>query len=260
MNLKHTSVCTGVIAGSILIFSHAPTHAASFTAQDAVSAGCVTKTTCNVDGFTLTATKNGIADPEITQKTVGGVLGLGIAANASPAGVNNDQSQGEIDIDEALSVGFASVQKLTSLDLSFLYRPGVYYDQVYEMATATPLGSSLKGLLTITGEKTATWTFNGITSDAVNLSPSSEGSGGSYRILNPFGDLTTAGLSLIPQLNTIRGTSKIPGGYANSDFALSRVETASVAAIPESSAAAVLLSFGAMIPLGLRRRRRANVS
>ena len=260
MNLKHTSVCTGVIAGSILIFSHAPTHAASFTAQNAVDAGCVTQTTCKVEGFTLTAKKNGVADPQITQKTVGGVLGLGVAADASPAGIQKDQSQGEIDIDETLSVAFASVQKLTSLDLSFLYRPGVYSDAVYEMATATPLGSSLKGLLTITGEKTATWTFDGITSAAVNLSPSSEGSGGSYRILNPFGDLATTGLSLIPQLNTIPGGSKVPEGYPNSDFALSRVETASVAAIPESSAVAVILGFGAIVPLGLRRRRRVNVS
>ena len=175
LNFQQSLTCIGLVVSS-LVAANAPAHAAAFTASDADPV-CFGRTTCTVNNFfTLTAQKNGDANPQITHKAVGGVLGLGVAATAKSASTT-DQSSGEIDSDESLSVGFKSVQYLTALDLSFLYQPGVYGDKVYEMALATPLGSSLKGLLTVTGNATASWTFNGITSAASvkNLSPSLEG-------------------------------------------------------------------------------------
>ncbi len=250
---QRASACMGLVASS-LIAANAPAHAAAFTTADAGQA-CFAQTTCTVNNFfTITAQKDGVANPQITYKTVGGVLGFGVAADANNLAA--DQSYGEIDDDESLSVGFKSIQKVTALDLSFLYQPGVYGDQVYEMALATPLGSSLRGLLTVTGDTTATWSFNGTTSAASvkNLSPSIEGKAGEYEISNPFGDMLVSGFSLTPNLNAIQGTSTVAKGASNSDFALVGAQTASV---PEPGAAGAIVGVGAMAGLRLRRRRIA---
>ena len=254
LSFQQSLASIGLVVSS-LVAANAPAHAAAFTASDADPV-CFGRTTCTVNNFfTLTAQKNGDANPQITHKAVGGVLGLGVAKDAkNPA---SDQSYGEIDSDESLSVGFKSVQQVTALDLSFLYQPGVYGDQVYEMALATPLGSALKGLLTVTGNTTATWTFNGNTSTASvkNLSPSVEGDAGEYEISNPFGNMLVSGFSLTPNLNTIPGTNTIAKGAANSDFALAGVKTAT--SVPEPGAAGAVLGVGAMAGLRLRRRRVA---
>ena len=253
LNLQRASACIGLVVGS-LIAANAPAHAAAFTASDADPA-CFTQTTCTVNNFfTLTAQNNGVKPPQITHKTVAGVTGLGVATDATTLAL--DQSYGEIDSRESLSVGFQSVQQLTALDLSFLYQPGVYGDQVYEMALATPLGSTLNGLLTVTGDATATWTFNGITSNAsvMNLSPSTASGAGEYEISNPFGDMLISGFSLTPNLNTIPGTNTVKIGATNSDFSLAGVKTASV---PEPGAAGAIVGVGAMAGLRVRRRRIA---
>ena len=252
-NFQQVSACVGLVVSSLMA-ANAPAHAAAFTASDATA--CSSQTTCTVNNFfTLTAQKNGVTNPQITYKTVGGVPGLGVATNAQD--LASDQSYGEIDYGESLSVGFKSVQQLTALDLSFLYQPNVYGDQVYEMALATPLGSTLKGLLTVTGDTTATWTFNGNTSAASvkNLSPSLTDSAGEYEISNPFGDMLISGFSLTANLNTIPGTNTVAASYHNSDFSLAGVKTAT--SVPEPGAAGAVLGVAAMAGLRLRRRRIA---
>uniref|UniRef100_A0ACD5GTT2 Uncharacterized protein n=1 Tax=Desertifilum tharense IPPAS B-1220 TaxID=1781255 RepID=A0ACD5GTT2_9CYAN len=125
--------------------------AASFTAADAEF--CVGQNTCLVnDFFTLTAQPG---NKEITTKTIGGVQGLGVADDAQNLG--RDPSRGEIDIGEILRVDFARSSVLEFLDLSFMYQPGVYEDEVFEIAQVT--SDAGVGTLTITGDTSAVWSL-----------------------------------------------------------------------------------------------------
>lgn len=243
MKLKQASTIVGLLASSALAFSVAPAHAASFTAADGVAAGCVGQTSCVVnDFFTLTA---GPGAKEITQKTEGGVLGLGVAQDADKLNFKKggDQSGGEIDVDEVLTVAFAKTSILDFLDLSFLYRPGVYADRVFEIALVDVLGSAMQGMLTVTGQTSATWSLGGT---VTNLSPSKKGSGGSYRIDNPFGDMKIAGFSLFPKDNSNVAS------FHDSDFSLSAV---GATAVPEPATVVGLLGVAALGKFGLRRKK-----
>lgn len=245
MNLKSISIFAGLIASTALAFSTAPARAASFSAQDAIDQGCVGQNSCTVNGFfNLSATKDGVANPQITKKIESGVTGLGVAKYANNLDyrdtVNGDPSGGEIDYGETLKVGFNTASVVDFLDLSYLYQPGVYADEVYEIAQVTSLGTVISGLLTVTGNTTATWSLADGT--VQNLSASLVGSGGSYRIYNPFGSTSITGFSLTPKLNG-PATS-----FRNSDFSLSGVKT-----VPEPGAVGALLGVGLLA--GLTRRR-----
>ncbi|GAP97159.1 PEP-CTERM sorting domain-containing protein [Leptolyngbya sp. NIES-2104] len=269
------SVLTGMIASGAIAAYQPAAQAASFTfnAQDAVSEGCVGQTTCTVnDFFSLEATtaRNTFA-PVLTQKTVGlganAVLGIGIDSsknkNSNPAGESGrTESQGEIDIDEILNVGFKKVGVLSALDLSFLYKPGSrqYGDDVFEAALVTLDDKTQSGTLTVKNETTAIWSLGG-SDDVINLSLSRNGFGGSYRIVNPFGDLKIKGFSLTGfkslakdkdgnLLKDKNGKPYYPAGSKNSDFALSRVE---VTKVPEP---ATLLGLGVVGLAALTRRRQ----
>lgn len=233
-------VLTGLLAASTIVLSNASAQAASFTAQDAVDDLCVGKTTCLVnDFFTLSTTPS---KRQLTQKTVNGTLGIGIAKNAS--NVSGDSSQGEIDLDESLMVKFAQAGVLESLQLSFLYQPGVFFDQVFEAALVTAEGVLSKvGTLKVTGDNSAVWSLGGT---VLNVSPSTSAGGGSYSILNPFGSTTIAGFSLTP---VKVGTAK---GSANSDFALS----AASVSVPEPATLAGLGLVSGL--LAVSRRRKAS--
>lgn len=244
MNLKQTALWFGLLTGGWLATTAPNAIAASFTAADAEF--CVGQNTCLVnDFFTLTAQPN---NKEITTKTIGGVQGLGVADDAQNLG--RDPSRGEIDIGEILRVDFARSSVLEFLDLSFMYQPGVYEDEVFEIAQVT--SDAGVGTLTITGDTSAVWSLGG---SVVNLSPSLVGRGGSYRILNPFSDSSISGFSLTPVLNT-DADGNIPTGFENSDFALSAVGTIEAEVkIPESSSTGALLGLGALFGLSWYRRR-----
>ncbi|HTL89456.1 MAG TPA: hypothetical protein VL134_08635, partial [Leptolyngbya sp.] len=189
------SLVAGLVAGSTIAAFQPSANAASFTAQDAVNAGCVGLTSCTVNGFYLKATDNSTPaqDRTITQKTIDGVVGLGVRN-----GMNSDPSSGEIDFNEILSVGFGQPNQqkaltLKSIDLSFLYQPGVYSDKVYEVALVSATGGSQVGKLRVTGDTSAVWSLGGT---VTNLAASIVGSGGSYRITNPFGDDKITGVKL----------------------------------------------------------------
>jgi PEP-CTERM motif len=234
MKLQQLSTGLGLVASSAIALSAIPTQAASFTVQDAT--GCVGSVTCTVNGFALTASK------KITQKTVGGISGLGVAADAS------DPSQGEIDRDETLKVLFPAVSALKELQLSHLYQPGVYADRVFEKAQITALDAlgnltNLVATLTVTGNKTAEVTSG----DVTNISPSLNKKGGSYLISDLFGDLEIGGF-ILTALSNGPATS-----FRNSDFTLTAVATT----VPEPGTLTALLGVGVIGGLVSRRRTKA---
>jgi hypothetical protein len=250
------SLLTGVLATGAIAAFQPSANAASFTfsAADAVNAGCVGQTNCNVNGFfTLGAstTRNAFA-PVLTQKTVGGVLGIGIDSSKDKNGETaNNQSAGEIDIDETLKVGFNGAGVLKALDLSFLYRPGVYNDGVFEVALVQADGGIGSGTLRVTSPNSAVWSLGGI---VTNLALSSKDKGGSYRISNPFGDIKITGFSLtaVAQKDS-KGTT--PAGAKNSDFTLSKVE---VTKVPEPTTVAGLGLVGLLAASRRRKVAKAN--
>ncbi len=265
---KHSLSLTGLIASSAIAAFQPAAHAASFTAQDAVNAGCVGQTTCTVNGFfslNASTTRNSLA-PVLTEKTVGGVKGLGIDSSKDKNGkhtgeTGNTESFGEIDVDELLGVKFKRAGVLHALDLSFLYKPGSrqYGDDVFEVALATADGKLGSGTLTVTGESSAIWSLGGT---VTNLSLSKKDNGGSYSILNPFGNVKITGFSLtaVPALakdaNGVllkdkKGKTYTPVGAKNSDFTLSRVE---VTKVPEPT---TVLGLGVVGLVAFARRRSA---
>ncbi|MGV0023465.1 PEP-CTERM sorting domain-containing protein [Phormidesmis priestleyi] len=243
--LIRLSVLAGLLSTGAIAFASTSAQAASFTAQDAVAQSCVGQQSCLVNNF-FTLSANPSKNRQLTQKTVGGILGIGVAQDAKK--LSGDTSQGEIDLGEVLKVSFKKAGILESLQLSFLYQPGVYYDQVFEAALVTANGVLNKvGKLTVTGNNTAVWNLaNG---SVVNVSPSVTNAGGSYSILNPFGKAEIAGFSLTPvKAKDING--KYPTGSKNSDFALS----AASVHVPEPT---TLAGLGVVGLLAASRRRKA---
>lgn len=256
MQNKHFSTYISLLAGSAIALSTTAAQAASFTAQDAVDAGCIGQSNCTVNGFVLDVTKTGVNEPEITTKTEGGIQGLGVARDASNLDftdvVNGDPSGGEIDLDEAFRVSFPIATVLEELQLSTLYQPGVFGDEVFEAAQITALDAlgnltATIATLTVQGDTLAVSTGGTVT----NISPSVEGSGGSYLISDLFGDLEIGGF-VLEAFSQTAGDGSTPTSFRNSDLTLTAVKTADV---PEPGAVAALLGVGA---LGLLARRRRH--
>ncbi|MGG6281575.1 PEP-CTERM sorting domain-containing protein [Leptolyngbya sp. AN03gr2] len=242
------SVLASVVATGAIAAFQPTANAASFTAQDAVNAGCVGASTCTVNSFKLTATDNSTPanSRTITQKTVNGLLGLGVSN-----GTNPDPSGGEIDFNEILSVGFGRSLNLKYLDLSFLYQPGVFNDAVFEVALVKETGGTQTGKLRVTGDTSAVW--ESTDGSVINLSPSTRRKGGAYRIFNPFGDSKIQGFSLTAlkvrsddPTKTCSTGKKCPSDSRNSDFALTAVQ------VPEPTTVAGLGLVGL---LAFARRR-----
>ncbi|KAM3090009.1 PEP-CTERM sorting domain-containing protein [Phormidesmis sp. 146-35] len=243
--LTRLSILAGVLSTGAIALTSTSAQAASFTAQDAVGQNCVGQQSCLVNNF-FKLSANPSNNRQLTQKTVGGILGIGVAQDAKK--LSSDSSQGEIDLGESLKVDFKKAGVLESLQLSFLYQPGVYFDQVFEAALVTAGGVlNTVGKLTVTSNNTAVWSLPG--GSVVNVSPSLTNEGGSYNILNPFGKTEIAGFSLTPvKVKDAKGN--YPSGSKNSDFALS----AASVHVPEP---ATLAGLGVVGLLAASRRRKA---
>ncbi|NEQ33495.1 MAG: PEP-CTERM sorting domain-containing protein [Leptolyngbya sp. SIO4C5] len=232
-----------VLAGAVTL----PAQAASFTASDAVGAGCPSAATCTVNGFTLD-----VVQPDgflMTEKTVAGVTGIGISEDGVSGKSASDPSQGEIDPGDILKVSFAE-SVVEYIDLSFLYLSkanGGRFDGLNEVAQVTASNGTV-GTLSVTGDEDsfdAIWSLS--TGSVVNLSPPTFDGGAAWKILNPFGD-TKISFFELTAVDSPRFSD-----HRDSDFALSAVATAED--IPEPTA---FIGLGLVAGAGTLLRRRVR--
>jgi hypothetical protein len=252
MNYKKSFAFIGLITSSALALSSNPAQAFNFnTSTDLGSCSALAgpftssglssttiKPNCKTgDGFTITPNPEG---KELQGKKVNGVIGVGVSGK-KPA---RDVVGGEIDYSESIVLTLPNPgDVLKSIGLSFLYRPGVFADTVWEAAKITT-NTGLEGILKVTGKDTASWSFgSGL---VTNLSPSKGNGGGYYDIANPFGNEKFDFLTLTPDTyDSVAKTSN-----ANSDFALTHATS-----VPEPTAIAGLgLVAGLLVAT---RRRKA---
>ncbi|MFB2979443.1 PEP-CTERM sorting domain-containing protein [Microseira sp. BLCC-F43] len=243
MNFKQASAFIGLLATSAIALSTAPAQAFNFASGNL--SGCTTGgTSCTTnDGFNITATGG-----TLQSKTVNNVTGLGVTGQ----GVD-----GEINLGESINLllpGGSGILK--SLDLGFMYQPGVFGDEVWERATVTAGG--LMGYLTVQNNTTALWEVAGlgISQTLTALSNSTQSGGGLYSILNPFGNNVVSSVNLTPYTYS---TSEVPGigtDYRNSDFSL--IGAQAERAVPEPTTLAGLGIVAGL--LATSRRRKANAA
>ncbi|NJL86596.1 MAG: PEP-CTERM sorting domain-containing protein [Leptolyngbyaceae cyanobacterium SM1_1_3] len=228
-----------ILAGATAL----PAQAASFTATDAIGAGCPATSSCEVNGFTLDVLQPG--GYKLTGKTVAGVAGIGISPDGTLLGGPTDPSFGEIDVNEVLKVSFAeSVVK--SIDLSFLFLSkanGGRFDGLNEVAQITASDGTV-GTLSVTGDEDDFGAVWSLAPDSVlNLSAPTFDGGASWRILNPFGNTKISFFELTPV------DSAQFSGDRDSDFALTAV------AVPEPTG---FVALGLVAGAGTLLRRRAR--
>ncbi len=270
MNCKKVSAFVSVIAGSALALSTSPAQAFNFTTGSNLGncsalagpfysglynqqiSNFTTPSCTTGDGFTLTATGG-----PLQGKIVNDVIGVGITKNA------NDPAPGEVNTGEELNLllpGTGGI--LQSLGLSFMYRPGVFADRVYEVAAAVS-DTNLTGTLRITSPTTALWNVAGlgIVDQIVNaVSGSNPDGGGWYNIVNPFGNSSLSSLVLKPipgstTADPYNPTNEWLNSFENSDFSLVSAEVKS-SSIPEPGTLAGLALVGGLLAASRRRQVR----
>lgn len=277
MNFKQASALVGLIASSTLALSTAPAQAAAFNFTSKTGLGtCAplagpfgnnnpninlslsTAANCQTaDGFKLQAGPSGKV---LQGKIDNNVIGVGVSGTSASDPV--DAVKAEIDNGEFLKLSLPGAGVLNALGLSFLYQPGVKFDSVFEAARVVT-DTGLEGILTVTGNTSATWSFAG--GSVVNLSPSTDSGGGYYNILNPFGNNVLSWIQLSPITRTMtaqmgnNGPRPIgPEDIANSDFALTSAK-ATVAAVPEPTTLVGLGLVGGLL-MASRRRKASPVA
>ncbi|GET37145.1 PEP-CTERM sorting domain-containing protein [Microseira wollei] len=239
MNFKQASAFIGLLATSTIALSTAPAQAFNFASGNL--SGCATGgTSCTTnDGFTITATGG-----TLESKTVNGVTGVGVGNQTVVAEINAGES---IDL---LLPGGSGI--LASLDLGFMYQPGVFSDQVLEKAIVTT-NTGLMGYLTVQNDTKALWEVAGlgISQTLTALSSSTQSGGGLYSILNPFGNNVVSSVRLEPSVYNSVATD-----YRNSDFSLMGAQAER--AVPEPTTLAGLGIVAGL--LAASRRRKANAA
>ncbi|MGI8504610.1 MAG: PEP-CTERM sorting domain-containing protein [Hassallia sp.] len=258
MNYKKSLTFIGLITTSVALSSN-PAQAFNFnTSTDLGSCSALAgpftssglssttiKPNCKTDdGFTITPNPEG---KELQGKKVNGVIGVGVSGN-KPV---RDVVGGEINYGESIVLTLPNPRDvLKNIGLSFLYRPGVFADTVWEAARITT-NTGLEGILTVTGKDTASWTFAG--GSVTNFSHSKGNGGGYYNIANPFGNAKFDFLTLTPVTYDSSYDSSVVAktSNANSDFALTHAAAKSV---PEPTTLAGLGLVGGLL-LATRRRK-----
>ena len=260
MNLKKAVAIVGLVASSASALSTAPARAfdlnsgslvgtcAPLTAgyytgaygqvlSNATASSCVTN-----DGFTLTPNTGSV----LQGKTVGGIKGVGITTNPSDPLTD---TLGEIDNSEALSLTHATGGIFDYIDFSFLYQPGVYSDEVFEVASIVA-NDGTSGTLSVIDNSTALWSVGGVAQAVTALSNSVEGAGGRYRVFNPFGNKFLTSLTLTALQNPL-----FAANYQNSDYSLVGAQLKSV---PEPTTLAGLGIVGGLLVASRRRRAKGT--
>ena len=257
MNYKKSLAFIGLITSSTLALSSNPAQAFNFTTKtdlgtcstlvDSFSPSGVDQSKLSncktADGFTLTPGPEG---KQLQGKTVNKVNGVGVSGVVPSDTI--DAVHGEVDYKESIKLTLPNPgDVLTSIGLSFLFQPKVFADQVYE-AVKIKTDTGLEGILKITGNASATWSYlSNAVSSVTNISPSTGKGGGYYDITNPFGNARFDFLTLTP----VTDGSVAFNSSANSDFALTHATATSV---PEPTTLAGLGLVGGLL-LATRRRK-----
>jgi len=257
MNYKKSLAFIGLITSSTLALSSNPAQAFNFTTHtdlgacstlvDSFSPSGVSLSklpNCKTaDGFTITPAPEG---KQLQGKTVNKINGVGVSGVVPSDPI--DAVRGEVDYKESIELTLPNPgDVLKSIGLSFLYQPGVFADKVYE-AVKIKTDTGLEGILKVTGNASASWSYlSGAVSSVTNLSPSTGKGGGYYDITNPFGNAKFDFLTLTP----VTYDSVAYNSSANSDFALT---SATAKSVPEPTTLAGLGLVGGLL-LATRRRK-----
>ncbi len=191
MKFQTKAILGSLLASGALVVAAAPAQAFNFNTDEALgecdpSLGAMGQSCATADGFTLEVTKageDGSLGGTLVTKTVDGTTGVGVYGDPS----KEHGSSEELDYGEEITASLATAEVIKSIELAFMYQPGEWDDGVFEVAEVTAGGKT--GTLAVTGDETATWTYDGKETLLSALSPSVEGGGGLYSILNPFGNI-----------------------------------------------------------------------
>ncbi len=252
MNIKSNLLAAGFIAGTTLAFSSASAQAFSFQTPsdlgDCAIASLPTDSCMTDDGFTITAGLDGdaSANPVLIDKTVNGVTGIGVTHDGDEGG-DNEGVPGELDAGEFILLEAKDSNNVfKSIELAFLYQPGVFADKVFEIAqleTALGIGS-----LKVINDTQAEYSFGGSTTIVDAISDSTKKGGGYYKILNPFGDAKVSSVKF-----TAAGT---PGDtHAGHDYALVAADSKDV---PEPATLGALGFVAALAATRRGKNKQAN--
>jgi len=187
-----------------------------------------------------------LADATVT--AVGGVFSQKTVFGVTGAGVGGGFVGGEIDTSgESIEFAFNAPVFLDSLDLSLLFAAPSHEDRVNEIAkvVVSSGGTTYEGLLSVTSETTATWSFVG--GGAVsNFSIANETGAAGWSIANPFGQLAIDSMSLLPV------DASGDADYRNADYSFVNLNAT---VIPEPGT--MLLVGAGLAGLALSGRKRA---
>ncbi len=279
MNFKKVAGFVGLVASSVLAVSTSPAQAFNLNSGSNLGTCSVlsdpfvgavfgqlisqgtTGSCTTADGFTLTASGGNLQG-----KNVNGFKGIGVTSD-----LNTDPTLAEINFGESISmtVPGATGGILGSIDFSAMFQPGVFSDEVFEVAEVVASvfgGGTYTGTLRITGNNTALWNVGGLIVDQVvnAISPSTPNGGGYYSVSNPFANLAVTNLLFRPTNGSSSAASYVASNvglgspatsYQNSDFGVGGVALKSV---PEPTTLAGLGIVGSLLVAS--RRRRANAA